>query len=106
MLNVLGGLKLMPGKVLEGRRGNTVQPSEEFAEEKSYFNRIKESLLSEHEGDFVVIKGHELIGIFPDDISAFKAGMDKFGTADFLLVKISRRTDIAVSPLLARDPAA
>lgn len=77
-----------------------------LAKEKRYFDQIKGSLLKNHEGQFALIKGYQLIDIFPDAASAFKAGAEKFGGQGFLVTKVEQRADVTVSPLLSRKDIA
>lgn len=70
-------------------------------EENAYFASIREGLLSEHGGQFVLIKGKHLVGFFPDAEAAFEAGAAKFGAEDFLVTQLGSKTDISLSPLLS-----
>lgn len=49
----------------------------------------KTEWLKAHRGEFVVIKGEELLGFFADFHSAYSSGAEKYGiSADFLVKRI------------------
>jgi hypothetical protein len=54
----------------------------------------------EHEDEFVLIKGNEIVGVFPDDSSAIREGYRRFGRDPFLVKEV---TDVL---LIARELSA
>ena len=60
----------------------------QLVEEIEYYEEIKPSLLPAHEGEFVVIKGRSVLGIFGDRDEAYKAGLDAFGYVPMLVHEI------------------
>ena len=60
----------------------------QLVQEIEYYEEIKPSLLPAHEGEFVVIKGRSLLGIFPDFDEAYGAGLDALGYVPMLVHEI------------------
>jgi hypothetical protein len=54
----------------------------------TYRSRLPE-LLREHEGQFVLIKGAEIAGIFPDRSAALREGYRRFGVVPLLVRQIA-----------------
>lgn len=52
-----------------------------------------------HLGEFVLIKGEEIIGFFPSLEQAFNEGTRMFGLADFFIKQITPRDTVNVSLL-------
>lgn len=61
-----------------------------FETELKVYEREKERLLGEHEGQFVLIKGNDLVGTFVSDEDAIDADCQRFGNVPFLVKKIER----------------
>ncbi len=55
-------------------------------------------LLREHSGQFVLIKGDEVVGIFPDRSSALEDGYRRFGIVSFLVREISDNHPVIYLP--------
>jgi hypothetical protein len=53
----------------------------------TYRARLPE--LIEHEGQFVLIKGTEVVGLFDDESDAIREGRRRFGLAPFLVKRIT-----------------
>jgi hypothetical protein len=47
----------------------------------------KSEWLKTHRGEFVVVKGHELLGFFAEFHDAYGAGVEKYGVDEDFLVK-------------------
>src|SRR5206468_12139711 len=56
--------------------------------EREFFARRLPSLLQGHSGEYVVIKGHEIIGFYTDPRTAYRAGAAKFGLEPFFMAQI------------------
>ena len=54
----------------------------------------KEELLAKHEGQFVLIKGSEIIEMFSSYEDALKAGLKKYGNVSFLVKQIQRDEEV------------
>jgi hypothetical protein len=52
-------------------------------------------LLLERKGEYVLIKGEEIVGYFPDEDSALEAGAERFGTEPALVKQIAEFEEIA-----------
>lgn len=61
---------------------------EVLQEELAFFNEKKEELLRTHRGQFALIKGRTLIGIYPTELEAYTEEVKRFLTAPFLMKKI------------------
>lgn len=61
---------------------------EVLQEELAFFNEKKQELLRSHSGQYALIKGRTLIGIYPTKIEAYTEGVKRFLTAPFLMKKI------------------
>lgn len=59
-------------------------------EEIKIYEKKKNELLKEHEGEFVLIKDSKIIGIFKSSDDAIREGIKKFGNVPFLVKKIER----------------
>ena len=53
------------------------------------FDANREKLLAEHKGEFVLIKGSEIIGIYPTYGDALREGYHRFGEGEFLAQEIT-----------------
>ncbi len=52
--------------------------SNPLREERAYFAELKPQLLESHTGQFAVIRGRELFGVFPQQDDAFVKGVKRF----------------------------
>lgn len=59
-------------------------------QEYETYQAHKEELLAKHEGQFVLIRENEIVGVFASYDDALKAGLNKFGNVPFLVKKIER----------------
>lgn len=62
--------------------------------ELAVFARMKEQLLSSHEGKFILIHGEELVGAFDSAENAYAAGVAHFGREPFLVKKVTAREEV------------
>ena len=66
--------------------------------EQAAFDKLLDSMLSEHAGEFVVIKDQDPIGFFPTYSEAYETALDRFGVdADFLVSEVKRHRKEPVS---------
>ena len=63
-----------------------------LAEELAVYEANKLDWLKEHEGEFVLIKGKEVVGFFEDRDEALTAGYARFGLVN-LMVKMVEETE-------------
>ncbi len=70
-------------------------------EELAFFEEKKRELLGKHPGQFALIKGRTLVGVFPTREEAYKHGVEKFGRESFLIKQILERETPEQVPLLA-----
>ncbi len=70
-----------------------------FRTELSTFEQMLPSWLPSHEGEFAVICGDEVHGLFEDQVEAYSAGLRRFGTSQpFLLQQVAREQRPAMAP--------
>ena len=67
-----------------------------FEVEYAAFEQVCTGMVPEHEGDYVVIRGTDILGVYPTAVDAFEAGISKVGVGKpFLLERIcSRQTTV------------
>lgn len=53
------------------------------------YEELKPSLLKEHEGEWVLIKGDELVGLFPTWEEAYDTGRTRFGNVPILVHEVA-----------------
>jgi hypothetical protein len=70
-------------------------------QEYIYYKENKDSLLKEHSGSFVLIKGKEIIGFFKSEEQAYKAGLERFGNQPFFIKRVTKEEDVEEYPALA-----
>ncbi len=63
--------------------------TQSLAEELALFEEERPRLVTEHDGQFVLIKGRRIFGIYPSREDALSAGYEEFGMAAFLVRKIA-----------------
>lgn len=65
---------------------------ERFQAERATLNRLRPRLTERHEGEFAVLYGDRLVGVFPTSREAYRAGLHAAGIdRPFYLERISRR---------------
>jgi hypothetical protein len=64
-------------------------PLARIAEEIATYRARLPEMLKEHEGEFVLIKGSEIVGFFADDSAAIREGRRRFGVVDMLVKQIA-----------------
>jgi hypothetical protein len=57
-------------------------------EEQTYYNSIKPELLGKAKGEFVLIKGKQVIDTFKSKADAVKKGYELYGNTPFLIKRI------------------
>jgi hypothetical protein len=63
-----------------------------LTEELAVYEANKLDWLKEHEGEYVLIKGKEVVGFFEDEEEALTAGYARFGLVN-LMVKMVEETE-------------
>ena len=76
---------------------------EVLKEELAFFSEKKDELLRTHPGQFVLIKGRTLIGVFPTREAAYAEGVQHFGGESFLVHHIVEKEPVEQVPLLAHS---
>jgi hypothetical protein len=61
----------------------------ELADEMATYQERLPDLLRDRPGDFVLIKGREVAGVFPDRSAALRDGYRRFGVVPFLVRQIA-----------------
>jgi len=70
-------------------------------DELAFYEQHKPGLLKTHPGQYVLVKGADLIGVFPTQSEAYKEGFRRFGRASFLVKKVEEKEFAEQVPLLA-----
>lgn len=70
-------------------------------EELAFFEEQKSELLAKYRGQFALIKGRDLIGVFPNREQAYTHGVERFGGEPFLIKEIVEKELPETVPLLA-----
>lgn len=70
-------------------------------EELAFFEEKKQELLASAAGQFALIKGRTLVGIFPTSEQAYTEGVGRFGREAFLIKRIVEYETPELVPLLA-----
>ena len=60
-----------------------------IAEEIATYKARLPEMAHEHEGEYVLIKGNEVVGFYPDDASAIREGYRKFGIVPLLVKRVT-----------------
>ena len=69
-----------------------------LTEETAAYQAHLPRLLGEHRGQFVLIKGPQIVGIFPDRSSALEEGYRRFGIVSFLVREITDAEPVIYLP--------
>jgi hypothetical protein len=72
-------------------------------EELRFYDEQKAELLRTHPGQFVVIKGRKIFGIFPTRAEAYGEGVRRFVREPFLIKAILEHENPEQVPLLANS---
>ena len=72
-----------------------------FETERAFYKANEADWLKHYEGQFVVIKGEEFVGAYPNDAEAYKAGLQKFGNVPFLIQRVTKEKEVLRFPALA-----
>ncbi len=84
--------------------GRLTTVSNPLREERAYFAELKPQLLESHTGQFAVIRGRELFGVFPQQDDAFVKGVKRFKRGAFLIAGIVEHDDFKYVPTLPPPP--
>jgi hypothetical protein len=69
-----------------------------LAEEMATYHVHQAELLREHEGQYVLIKGSEVVGVFHDRSAALREGYQRFGIIPFLVRQIAACEPVVYLP--------
>ena len=70
-----------------------------FEVEYAAFEQVCTRMVPEHEGNYVVIRGTDILGVYPTAVDAFEAGVSKVGfDKPFLLERICSRQNSVQAP--------
>ena len=64
--------------------------------ELAYYEKRKADLLETHKNQFALMKGEELIGVYPTFEEAFRVGAVKFGAEEFLIQQILESSPVNI----------
>jgi len=67
-----------------------------YAQEMETYQAHRDELLAEHEGQFVLIKADQVLGIFATQQDAIREGYHLLGRVPFMVRRVSRGDDEAV----------
>lgn len=70
-------------------------------EELAFYEELKPTLLKNHPEQWVLIKGREMVGVFPTREGAYVEGVRRFGRAPSLIKQILETEPVEHVPLLA-----
>jgi hypothetical protein len=89
-----------PGSAIPARAKIEVSPSsvEAIAEEIATYRARLSEMVEGHDGEFVLIKGNEIVGFFPDESSAFREGRRRFGIVPMLVKRITATERVIYIP--------
>jgi hypothetical protein len=73
--------------------------AQQLAEEARVFEEHIEEWRQSHLGQFVLIKGSDVLGVFPTLDKAFRAGTERFGLEPFFVKQIVPADSVNVSLL-------
>ena len=68
--------------------------------ERIFFESHKQEWLGEHVGQYVLVKGSDLIGMYPDAQTAYSKGLAHFGLQPFLVKEVREEEPVIYVPLL------
>ncbi len=74
---------------------------EALREELAFFEEKKSELLASHKGQFVLIKGRQIIGVYPTRAEAYGDGVRHFMREAFLIKPVVEHEAAEQVPLLA-----
>ena len=71
-----------------------------FERELAIYEAKRQELLTSHLGQYVVIHGDAVLGVYPTFDDAYGAGVEAFGQDPFLVRQIAAEDPIAQNPAL------
>lgn len=73
---------------------------EVLAEERGFYHENRASLLQQHLGKFVLIRGRKLLGVFDSPDVAYAEGLKMLGNVPMLVVQVLPEEPVARFPAL------
>jgi hypothetical protein len=80
-----------PTEVFFSGPNRQTDPLAPIAQEIATYRARLPDLVREHEGEFVLIKGSNIIGFFPDETSALREGRRRLGIVHMLVKQVSAK---------------
>jgi hypothetical protein len=77
-----------------------VEAAQTLRTEIEFFESQKELLLENHEGQFALVSGQQILGTFTTEAEAYQAGLDHIGNKPFLIRQILRQEPPLQAPVL------
>ena len=71
-----------------------------LATELAFFEQNRANWLSHYDGQFALVKGRELLGVFSTQADAIQAGLARLGNVPFLVRQVLASEPVALSPAL------
>jgi hypothetical protein len=89
-----------PGPAIPAGVKTGVSPSssEAIAEEIATYQARRSEMVRDHNGEFVLIKGNEFVGFFPDESCATREGYGRFGVVPMLVKRITATEPVVYIP--------
>ena len=70
-----------------------------LATELATYEAKRAELLRESEGSYVLIKGTEIIGVFPTEDEAYEEAVSRFGFGPFMIRQVRERDEVLFIPV-------
>lgn len=77
-----------------------------LTKELEVFNRNKDKLLERCPGLYVLIKGDEILGVYPSAEAAYDDGLERFGLKPFLVKQVLAEEPVGYVPMFSVMPRA
>ena len=77
----------------------SLQPRMVLETELQFYEAHREELLKQYRNLYVLIKGSELIGVFPDAETAHQEGVNKFGMEPFFVRQVLAVDPVNIAPI-------
>ena len=74
--------------------------AEALKTELEFFESQRDALLETHRGQFALISGREIVGVYTTESEAYEAGLEKLGNKPFLIREIREEDRTFQAPAL------
>ena len=92
------GRPLALDALLGEQKGEAEDALAALAEERATFIDRLPELVKRHEGQFVLIKGQNVVGVFSDRSAALQEGYRRFGIVPFLVRQVAASEPVVYLP--------